>query len=151
MEEEIKRLLEKYKIVPDPLKDQFFLVDKGVIRKILATADIKPQEKIIEVGAGVGTVTWKLAKYSKRVLAIEIDEKFRPILGKLPRHIEVIYGNAWQVLGGPHRPKIPFDKLISNLPFSLCEPMMHKYTHAKFKIILFIIPKKFFQKISRKQ
>ncbi|MFZ5365949.1 MAG: rRNA adenine N-6-methyltransferase family protein [Patescibacteria group bacterium] len=147
MEEEIGKLLTQYKIKPDPLKDQFFLVDQDILEKIVEIAEIQPNEQVVEIGAGLGLITRELAKYTNNVLAIEIDKRFKPILDKLPRYVKVVYGDAWKILGGPHRPKISFDKLISNLPYSLCEPMMHKFTHTPFKMIVFVIPKKFLFKI----
>jgi len=148
VEEKVKKILSSYKIKLDPFKDQFFLIDQEIIKKIVEEAKIRPNEKVVEIGAGLGFITWEIAKRSRNVLAIEIDRRFKPILNKLPSWVKVVYGDAWKILGGLHYSKYKFDKLISSLPYSLCEPIMHKFTYGvKFKTIVFVIPKKFFYKI----
>lgn len=140
MEQEVLKLLAKYKITPDPLKDQFFLVDEEVVRKIIKVADIKPNEKILEIGPGLGTITRELAKSAKKVWAIEIDPQFKPLLAVLPRNVKIIYGNALDI-------KIKFDKLVAGLPYSLCEPLMLKLINAHFRAVVLILPKKFAQNL----
>ncbi len=147
MREKVKRLLSWYKILPDPLKDQFFLVDYDILRNIIQVADIRPQERIIEIGPGLGLLTEELAKLNCDLKAIEIDKRFKPILEKLSPRVKIIYQDAWRFFGASSRSRISFDKLISNIPYSLCEPLMHKFTHTHFRMIILIIPRKFFFKI----
>ena len=53
---------------------QNFLIDGSAIDTILETADIQPDETVVEIGAGLGFVTEQLVKYAKKVVAIELDE-----------------------------------------------------------------------------
>lgn len=141
MEQDIQKLLAKYNITPDPLKDQFFLVDKEILAKIIKVAAIKPNERVLEIGPGLGIITRELAKFAKEVLAIEIDPQFKPALMSLPRNVRVVYGNALET-------KIKFDKLVASLPYSLCEPLMHKLVNSHFRAMILILPRKFAQKLA---
>lgn len=140
MEQEVLKLLAKHKITPDPLKDQFFLVDETILAKMMAVAHIKPHERVWEIGPGLGTITRELAQKAKEVVAVEIDPQFKPTLRGLPRHVKVIYGHALKT-------KIKFDKLVASLPYSLAEPLMHKLVKSYFKLLVLILPFKLAQKL----
>ncbi|RJS88918.1 hypothetical protein CW700_06115 [Candidatus Bathyarchaeota archaeon] len=64
-----------------------------------------------------------LAEVAGRVLAVEKNRKFLPLL----RERTAPYGNVELILGDVLRMKIPpFDKLVSNLPFSICEALIQR-------------------------
>jgi len=140
MELDVHQLLAKYKITPDPLKDQFFLVDKQVVAAMIKVANIKADERVWEIGPGLGIITRELAKKAKEVIAVEIDPQFKPLLMALPRHVKVIYANALET-------KVKFDKLVASLPYSLCEPLMHKLTNVHFRSLVLVLPQKFAQNL----
>ncbi len=60
-------------IVPDKRKDQHFLTDDSILRKIVSFADIHPDEDILEIGAGPGNLTAALSKKARHVYSVEID------------------------------------------------------------------------------
>ncbi|GIW62289.1 MAG: hypothetical protein KatS3mg090_0115 [Patescibacteria group bacterium] len=90
----IKTLLKKHRIEPDPLKDQFFLADYRVIKKMVSFADLNKNDVVLEIGAGIGNLTSELTKRSGKVIAFEIDERFKPFLAKLPQNVEVHFKSA---------------------------------------------------------
>jgi len=53
---------------------QNFLVDENIIKKIIDTADLSADETVIEIGAGLGFVTERLAQHVKKIIAIELDD-----------------------------------------------------------------------------
>lgn len=53
---------------------QNFLIDENVINTIIETSDIKEDDIVVEIGAGLGFVTEQLVKSAKKVVAIELDE-----------------------------------------------------------------------------
>mgnify|MGYP003317829742 CR=1 FL=1 len=53
---------------------QNFLIDAHVLNKIIDAAEIGPDDTVLEIGPGIGTMTQALAENAKRVVAIEIDE-----------------------------------------------------------------------------
>jgi 16S rRNA (adenine1518-N6/adenine1519-N6)-dimethyltransferase len=76
LEHQVKDLCERYGIIPDiEFKDQHFLIDEEVISDIVAAANVKARDFVVEIGPGLGHLTERLAQKSKKVLAIEIDRK----------------------------------------------------------------------------
>ena len=99
--------------------DQHFLKDDSVVEQMVSAAEINEDDIVLEIGPGKGIITSKLAEKAKKVIAIELDEAFKKYLDKLPENVEVIYGNASEVLT-----KVKFNKIVSNIPFSILEPFL---------------------------
>lgn len=130
----------------DPAKDQHMLVDGKVMEKIIETISPKTNDQILEVGSGDGFLTRLLAKSVKKVIAIELDEKFRPFLDTLPRNVTIHYGKAWDILHDKTL-GLKYNKVVSNLPYSMSEPILHRYTHMPIDLLVFLFPIKFSEKI----
>ena len=123
-------LLEKYNI-KGGIFDQHFLVDEGYLDRIVAAAELRSEDIVLEIGAGVGNLTERLAQKAKKVIAIELD----PILVNVLhdhfdyiKNIEIVAGDALKV----DFPK--FDKVVSNLPYSISSEITFKLLHHKFKL-----------------
>jgi 16S rRNA (adenine1518-N6/adenine1519-N6)-dimethyltransferase len=94
--------------------------------------DFIPKNKtLVEIGAGPGNFTRHLLPIAKRVIAIEIDEKFKPELNKLAlqyQNLEVIFDNAVNILKKSNFVNlVKVDKnnvwLVGNLPYHIVEPL----------------------------
>jgi 16S rRNA (adenine1518-N6/adenine1519-N6)-dimethyltransferase len=150
----IKEQLEKAKITPDPLKDQFFLTDGKIIKKIINFAELKKSDVVLEVGAGTGNITGELAKKAGKVIAFEIDERFKPFLSKLPKNVEVHFEDAWnfvQVHGKyKHRKGYKkYNKIVSNPPYSFIEPFLHNLTFIRYDKVILLVPNRFLKKTEK--
>ena len=75
-----KTLLDSYDIFPKKSLGQHFMHDPQALEKIVACADLSPSDAVVEVGAGTGSLTEKLAARARDVYAIEIDSRLQPIL-----------------------------------------------------------------------
>ncbi len=126
-----EKFLGKSGIVPDTKKDQYFLIDSNVIKKVADIANITKEDRVLEIGPGLGFLTRELASRAKGVVAIEIDKRFEPILKSLPKNVEVIYGDAYRLLNdrGFLRSVKPPTKTVSNIPYSQAQNMLHNYTN----------------------
>jgi len=146
---EIKKILTKANIKPDPLKDQFFLKDKKIIEKMIKLANLNKKDVVLEIGAGVGNLTKEIAKKVNRVIAFEIDSRFEKILSNLPQNVEVHFENAWSFvqLKGKFKKKRNFNKIVASLPYSLCEPLLHNLTFLEYEKAILLIPAKFVKTI----
>lgn len=75
-----KELLEEYGLTPKKSLGQNFMHDPNLIEKIVTTANIMPEDTVIEIGPGTGELTEALAQKARHVFAIEVDDRLRPLL-----------------------------------------------------------------------
>ena len=75
-----KTLLENYDLYPKKSLGQNFMHDPQALGKITAAARLAPDDVVVEVGAGTGALTAKLAEAARQVFSIEVDERLQPIL-----------------------------------------------------------------------
>lgn len=73
-------VLQKYNFVFQKKFGQNFLIDPRVLEKIVDAAQITPQDCVLEIGPGIGTMTQYLAESAREVVAVEIDRALIPIL-----------------------------------------------------------------------
>ena len=73
-------VLQKYKFVFQKKFGQNFLIDEHVLGKIISAAEIGPDDFVVEIGPGIGTMTQYLAHAARGVAAVEIDKALIPIL-----------------------------------------------------------------------
>src|SRR6516165_6468616 len=97
-----------------PLKKRFgqhFLTDPSILRRIVHLAQIDPEDTVVEIGPGAGSLTRALAASAKHVIAIEIDKDLVPQLrSSMPANVDIIEGDALVVAF----PRQPFH-LVGNL------------------------------------
>jgi len=108
-------------------KDQHFLVDERVLDRIIEYGKLNSSDTVLEIGAGYGNLTGKLARKAGRVVAIEVDAELAASSPKWD-NVEVIIGDALKI-GFP-----PFNKVISNLPYSISSPVTFKLLECKFEL-----------------
>lgn len=103
---------------------QNFLVDENAINTIINNADIKPDETVLEIGAGLGFVTEQLAARAKKVYAVEIDKAAIAELKKLPfDNIEIIEQDILKtdISNYANNDKL---KIIANIPYYITSPIL---------------------------
>ena len=114
---DLEALLSRYGIAPSKALGQNFLIDENFLDYIARETNAKPEERILEVGPGLGVLTTRLIASGANVTAIELDRKLAAYLrtSMVPRGLHLIEGDACKV-------DIPaiFQgqdfRLISNLP-----------------------------------
>ena len=78
----VRYLFSKYNCKFSKSLGQNFLVDPYVCPKMVKMAGINNNIGVIEIGPGIGVLTVEIAKYAKKCVAIEVDEKLLPILSE---------------------------------------------------------------------
>lgn len=73
-------IIKKYDFAFQKKFGQNFLIDGRVLDKIIAAAQIGPEDCVLEIGPGIGTLTSRLAEEAGQVIAVEIDKNLIPIL-----------------------------------------------------------------------
>lgn len=119
-----RALLETYGLATKHRLGQNFLIDNHVIERICALADLDGDERVLEVGPGIGTLTLALLQDAASVTSIEMDGELEPVLsahGALHPTFRYIMGDALavspehiaEVSGGEP------DMLVANLPYNV--------------------------------
>jgi 16S rRNA (adenine1518-N6/adenine1519-N6)-dimethyltransferase len=122
---DIKRLLTAHGLSPSRALGQNFVADPNTVRRIARLAEVGPDDRVVEVGAGLGSLTLALAETGAAVTAIEIDRHLLPVLEDVVRgsDVRVVGGDAmtldWgALLGGQTW------TLVANLPYNVATPLV---------------------------
>ena len=103
---------------------QNFLFHPFVLSQIVEAAEVGPEDTVIEIGAGAGTLTEALAQKGAQVVAIELDKALLPLLFKRfadnPR-VTIVEGNALRMDLGQWAESY---KVVANLPYHISTPML---------------------------
>lgn len=115
---------------------QNYLINNGVLEKIVAAVGITPGETVVEIGPGMGCLTRRLADAGARVIALEVDRDLLPILAETLTEraaVEIVAADATQVdfgallaergLRGPY-------KVAANLPYYITTPLIARLMEA---------------------
>jgi 16S rRNA (adenine1518-N6/adenine1519-N6)-dimethyltransferase len=89
-------LLRKHGIRPSKRLGQHFMLTHGSLMKVVEAADLRGEETVLEIGAGIGALTIVLAQRARRVVAVEIDERLIPALEEVVAAnpaIQVVHGD----------------------------------------------------------
>lgn len=86
-----RAVLESYEVNPKKSLGQNFMHDPNALEKIVTTADIMPEDTVVEVGPGTGALTEKLARDARHVFSIEVDERLQPILEDKFNDVKNVY------------------------------------------------------------
>ena len=80
LEQPISTILKKHSLLPDKSLGQNFLTDPAILEKITGIAGVTDKDTVLEIGAGLGHLTAQLANSAEQVVAVELDERFIPVL-----------------------------------------------------------------------
>lgn len=109
---------------------QNFLIDTHVLDKIIGAAQIGPDDFVLEIGPGIGTMTQYLAEAAREVVAVEIDTKLIPILQDTLKEYDNVTVLNEDILKVDIR-KIAEEKnggkpikVVANLPYYITTPII---------------------------
>jgi 16S rRNA (adenine1518-N6/adenine1519-N6)-dimethyltransferase len=106
-------------------RGQHFLIDARVLSRIIEAAGIESGDVVLEVGAGIGTLSVALAATGARVITVEVDARFIPVLRAVTagyRNVEIIHGDAMRL--DLTRLSVRPTKVVANLPYSIASPLL---------------------------
>jgi 16S rRNA (adenine1518-N6/adenine1519-N6)-dimethyltransferase len=119
------RLLARHGIRLRRTLGQHFLVDPNLVRKIVQEAGVGPGDRVLEIGAGAGTLTRGLAASGARVVAYEIDDRLRPLLDEALDGIvgvEVRFADATTLPAADLAGNA--NVVVANLPYNVGTPLL---------------------------
>jgi 16S rRNA (adenine1518-N6/adenine1519-N6)-dimethyltransferase len=123
----LREVLDARGIRPSKALGQNFVTDPNTIRKIVDTARLAPNDRVLEIGAGAGSLTLGLAAAAEKVTAVEVDRYLLPVLEETVgavENIEVVHGDALEL----DLAEIDAGKLVGNLPYNIA-------THVVLRVL----------------
>ncbi len=125
---QVRDLLDENGLSPSRALGQNFVADPNTVRRIVRLAGVGPGDRVVEVGAGLGSLTVALAEIGAAVTAVEVDRHLLPVLRSVvePLGVRVVEGDAmtldWdRVLGGDVAGGDRW-ALVANLPYNIATP-----------------------------
>ncbi len=112
---------------PSRALGQNFVADPNTVRRIARLAEVGAGDRVVEIGAGLGSLTLALAETGARVTAVEVDRHLVPILRETvgPAGVAVVEGDAmtldWDTLLGTAPGRWT---LVANLPYNIATPLV---------------------------
>jgi 16S rRNA (adenine1518-N6/adenine1519-N6)-dimethyltransferase len=122
----LTELLARHDAGPSRALGQNFVVDPNTVRRIARLARVGPATPVVEIGAGLGSLTLALAETGAEVTAVEMDRRLVPILRDVVggHAVTVVEGDAmdldWAELLAAHDRWV----LVANLPYNVATPLV---------------------------
>lgn len=136
MDDTIRSVMERHGIRAKKAYGQNFLGDPGLLRRIVGAAGVGPQDRVLEIGPGLGSLTWFLSQAAERVLAVELDRALLPVLQDTLsdcENVQILQGDAMKLdLDLVCRERLgegPYD-VVANLPYYITTPIVMKLLEA---------------------
>ncbi|MFA7365210.1 MAG: 16S rRNA (adenine(1518)-N(6)/adenine(1519)-N(6))-dimethyltransferase RsmA [Patescibacteria group bacterium] len=136
-------LCKMYEIGPDKSKGQNFLIDEETYDLVISSSELSDKDTVLEVGPGLGILTFKLAKIVKKVLAVELDNKLAEVLNilKISKNVDnvKIFNNDVLKIKGDNISKLGPYKIVTNLPYNITSIFLRKFLTMANKPELMVV------------
>lgn len=130
--EPTRRLLKRQGLAPHKKLGQNFLVHQRTPRRIVDLAGLHPEDRVIEVGVGLGALTRPLAEAAAEVIGLEADSgiiRLHQEQQDLPANVRLLHADVLKVdfatLVEPGKRL----KIVANLPYSISSPFLFRLIH----------------------
>ncbi|HTW19130.1 MAG TPA: 16S rRNA (adenine(1518)-N(6)/adenine(1519)-N(6))-dimethyltransferase RsmA [Mycobacteriales bacterium] len=126
---DVRRMVASLALRPTKTLGQNFVIDPNTVRRIVRAAGLGPNDVVLEVGPGLGSLTLGLLGTASRVVAVEIDPVLADALAatvelRLPQRagrLEVVTGDALHLVEMPGPAPTT---LVANLPYNVAVPVL---------------------------
>lgn len=143
---DVPALLRRFAIRPKKSLGQNFLVDEAALARIVTAADLGPNDTVLEIGPGLGTLTRRLAEAAGRVIAVELDERLIPVLRftLAPyRNVAIVHGdildlNIAELIAPEGKLSLSY-KVVANLPYYITSAVLRHLLEAPLRPSLMVL------------
>lgn len=139
----LQRQLKELKIRPKKRLGQHFVVNSKILQRTIESASLGPEDIVVEIGAGLGSLTVPMAQRVKKVYAIEVDPRLaHELRNQLAANdsVEVIQADALQVDFAPWYEQWQRKmKVVANLPYEISSPMIFRLFQERNYFSLFVL------------
>jgi 16S rRNA (adenine1518-N6/adenine1519-N6)-dimethyltransferase len=126
---DVRALAARLDLRPTKQRGQNFVIDANTVRRIVREAAVGPEDVVVEVGPGLGSLTLALLGAVRRVVAIEVDPVLAAALPatlasyapELAERCEVVAADALRITAVPGPPP---SALVANLPYNVSVPVL---------------------------
>ena len=126
---------------------QNFLINSGVLRKIVEAAELSPQDTVIEIGPGLGVLTSELAKRAGRVIAVELDDNLSVLLGKTlswATNLTVVHEDVLKIRPSALLSKAGLQmgsayKVVANLPYYITSAVLRHFLEGDARPSMMVV------------
>ena len=140
---DLRNVLRQFNVKPKKSLGQNFIFDQAVLDRIVAAGDVSPQDTVLEIGPGAGSLTRRLAETAARVVAVELDDRLIPVL----QHTLAEYSNVTVVQGDILTVQLPTSKLqtpntykvVANIPYYLTSALIRHLLEADARPSLMVL------------
>lgn len=128
-------LLKDMSLTPHKGLGQNFLVDESILQRIVDCAEVTPQTHVLEIGAGLGSLTYFLAQVAQKVSAVEIDRHLLPVARKTLKGCENVELINADILEMDLRELALPDgyMVVANIPYYITSAIIRKLLTAPAK------------------
>ena len=144
----VEKLIARYRLKPRKKFGQNFLIDKGLMERMVEYAEVKSDDVVVDVGAGFGFLTEILAKKAGKVICVELDPKLYNFLrGKFSGK-----GNVKVVLGDFCKLNFKglYNKVVSSPPYSAISRIFFKILEEGFEVAVLVLQREFALRLKAK-
>src|SRR5680860_258724 len=137
----VRAVLTEHDLRPSRALGQHFLADPNTARRIVRLAGVEAEDRVLEIGPGIGSLTLALAEAGARVVALEVDRHLLPVLESVVGdRATIVAGDATTIdlptllddacrasdisRSGTHHQKGPTWQCVSNLPYNVATPVV---------------------------
>ncbi len=130
---DVPGLLRAHGLHPDKRLGQNFLSDDTILARVVEAAEVGPEDTVLEVGPGLGSLTRHLARSARQVTAVELDFRLVPVLSEVLAR----YPNAHIVQGDILRldPADLMDQsgylVVANIPYNITSALIRHLLEAR--------------------
>lgn len=139
-----KILCRRHNLTPKKSLGQNFLLHPDQARRLVAALELDGRENVVEIGAGLGSLTYFLAQAALRVVALELDQRLLPILqeevlAEVP-NVHLISQDAlhfdFSALSREAGHPLP---IIGNLPYQITSPLLFRMLENKNAVRVMVL------------
>jgi 16S rRNA (adenine1518-N6/adenine1519-N6)-dimethyltransferase len=130
---QLRRLMGAERLRPRKSLSQNFLTDGDVLDQIVAAAELRPGDNVVEIGPGLGVLTRRLLAAGASVMAVELDARLAEYLRRELYGVdrfELIEADALSLHPREFFPGLPI-KVVANIPYHITSPLLHTFLEGE--------------------
>ena len=131
----VPALLRKYGLKPDKRLGQVFLVEPIALQRVVEAAEILTGDSVLEIGAGLGSLTRYLAAAASKVVAVEVDERIMPALQEILTpftNISLVYGDILELDPAELMGQAGY-LVVANIPYYITSLIMRHLLETRLR------------------